>query len=72
MLITYQKFKNINHQTLNKDILNSSLCMEPATSAESLADQYNRVLHQLVDKHAPEQTNLVAMRPHGVPSLDKG
>ena len=41
--------------------------MEPATSAEPLADQYNRVLHQLVDKHALEQTKLAAVRPHNVP-----
>ena len=60
MLITYQKFKNVNHQTLNKDIMDSSLYMEPATSAESLADQYNHVLHQ---------TKLVAVRPHSVPCI---
>ena len=67
MLITYQKLKNINHQTLNKDILVSSLYMELATSAKSLADQYNHVLYQLVNKHTLERTKLNAVRPRSVP-----
>ena len=69
MLTAYQKFKNINHQLLNKDILDSPLYMEPATSADSLPVQCNHVMHQLVDTHALEQTKLVAARLRSVPRI---
>ena len=56
-LQTYRKFKNINEKVFDADILSSSLHTGPASfSVDEMVEEYNRVLCELVDRHAPEQT----------------
>ena len=66
--VTYRKFRNINIEEFKEDIKQSSLndkmngdC-DDAASLEALASQYNKVMRDIVDKHAPEQTKTVRLK----------
>ena len=47
--------------------MKSELLRDPASSLEGLVDQYNHVLLDLIDKHAPEQTKVVSQRSRNIP-----
>ena len=40
-----------------------STCTLTAKGSSEAVDQYNTTLKQLLDKHAPEQSTLVSLRP---------
>ena len=48
---------------LRVDIEASTLCLDPATSAASLLEQYDITLSALLGKHAPVQTRTITVRP---------
>ena len=48
---------------LRVDIEASTLCLDPATSAASLLEQYDTTLSALLGKHAPVQTRTITVRP---------
>ena len=67
-VITYRKYKLIDQESLNADVLNSPLFPEPPNSdVDDLVKHYNTVMGELMDKHAPEITKRVAIRPKNVP-----
>ena len=65
--LTYRKLKNILQDKFDSDILQSEFLRDPASSLEGLVDQYNHVLLDLIDKHAPEQTKVVSHRSRNIP-----
>ena len=60
-----RKLRNIDMNMLKDDILNSflSTCTLTAKGPSEAVEQYNTTLKQLLDKHAPEQSTLVSLRP---------
>ena len=53
--VSYRKLKSIDLSEFQHDLIASPLITNPATSLDSLADQYNRVLGQLLNNHAPSR-----------------
>ena len=55
-------------QALKDDILNSKLhasTLGPLTAdVDALTDQYNNILSDLIDKHAPERSRSITLRPN--------
>ena len=58
-LISYRKVKNININEFKDDILNSSLYSSPCDDINKLVEQYNNVLSDIIDKHAPLITKTI-------------
>ena len=61
------QIKSILQDKFDSDILKSELLRDPASSLAGLVDQYNHVLLDLIDKHAPEQTKVVSQRSRNIP-----
>ena len=51
--IKYRKLQSINIEAFKADIINSELIRYPKTNATELAQQYDSVLHTLINLHAP-------------------
>ena len=66
LLLLYSLIKSTYKLYSNKYILRSDLHNPSATSnnLDLLADQYNAVLSKLIDKHAPECSPSVTLRPN--------
>ena len=54
--INYRKFRSINTDDFQHDIVNSALYSSPKTVLAKLSDQYDSVLSAILDNHAPLQT----------------
>ena len=63
---TFQKFRDIEMDSWKKDIPNSVLYTSTPDLADvnSLLNQYNVVLSDLIDKHAPECSRSITLRPN--------
>ena len=61
--IQYRNESAIDNEMFQADIEASTLCLDPATSAASLLDQYDDTMSALLDKHAPLQTRTITVRP---------
>ena len=61
--IQYRNYSAIDNEMFQADIETSTLCLDPATSAASLLDQYDDTMSALLDKHAPLQTRTITVRP---------
>ena len=61
--IQYRNYAAIDKHVLRGDIATSTLCLDPATSAASLLEQYDTTLSLLLDKHAPVLTRTITIRP---------
>ena len=61
--IQYRNYADIDKHVLLGDIATSTLCLDPATSAASLIEQYDATLSTLLDKHAPVLTRTITIRP---------
>ena len=46
-----------------KDIMEYPLLQDQATDLDTMVDQYDRVLQQLLDQHAPKTKRQVTVRP---------
>ena len=67
-VITYRKYKLIDQDSLNADVLNSPLFPEhPNSNVDDLVKHFDTVMGELMDKHAPEITKRVTIRPKNVP-----
>jgi DNA-directed RNA polymerase subunit F len=62
-VLSYRKMKAINICEFKNDIQNSEMYSAPAIAVSALVDQYNSVLTELLDKHAPIKTKTVTSRP---------
>lgn len=67
--INYRKFRSINTDDFQHDIVNSALYSSPKTVLAELSDQYDSVLSSILDKHAPLQTKTVIQLPGTVKKL---
>ena len=61
--IQYRNYAAIDKHVLRGDIATSTLCLDRATSAASLLEQYDTTLSLLLDKHAPVLTRTITIRP---------
>lgn len=61
--VQYRNYAAIDKEMLRVDIEASTLCLDPATSAASLLEQYDTTLSALLGKHAPVQTRTITVRP---------
>ena len=62
-LKTYRKMKAINLTSFSTDIENSDLYTSQERLLEESVTQYNDVLGDLLEKHAPLKTKLLTIRP---------
>ena len=62
-LINVRKLHSLNMDSFCKDIMDSPLLQDQATDLDMMVDQYDRVLRQLLDQHAPKKKRLVTVRP---------
>jgi len=60
--LTYRKLRDINFAELSVDIEQSSLCHDPSKNLSDLAVQFDAVLLELLDSHAPLVTKTVTVR----------
>ena len=61
--MTYRRLRKIDPPSFNEDILRSSLVDLPEDlCAEQGIQEYNSILHDIVDKHAPLKTTVVPIR----------
>ena len=59
-----RKLKNIDIDSFCQHILLSQLYLSQSSDLDSLIDQYESVLSELLDKHAPLITRRITCRPH--------
>jgi hypothetical protein len=62
--VTYRKLRDINLDQFKDDIRSSQLALSTAFDTSQLAEQFNMVLRELLDKHAPEKIKTVTLRPN--------
>jgi hypothetical protein len=60
--VSYRKLQNIDPIAFRRDLLESSLIRSPASDADSIVQQYNSVLSELLEKHAPLKKKLKVIR----------
>ena len=59
--ITSRKYRSIDFANLNEDVVSSELTISLANTADAAAaDQYNKVLSDLLDQHAPSCTKTLS------------
>ena len=56
--------KDIDLDAFKADIIKSPLLSEHTSDPNKLADLYNSEMRQLLDKHAPEMSRSITLRPH--------
>ena len=61
--ISARNFRSINANDFCKDILTLELTLSPVTDVRRLVGQYNSVLSERLDKHAPASAKTVVLRP---------
>ena len=61
--IKYRKLQSINTGAFKADIQNSDLIRYPKTNATELALQHDRILHTLINLHAPLVTKKISIKP---------
>ena len=61
---TFRKLKEVDISVIQKDIQESSLYTAPAEEIDDMVSQYNTVLQDIMDAHAPLQTKSVVVRDH--------
>lgn len=59
-----RKLKEIDHDKLCEDIRTSPLLLNPSSCLNTLVQQYNFCLGNLLDKHAPVVERKIILRPH--------
>jgi hypothetical protein len=61
--IQFRKYKTIDQDALKKDLQESELFSSPRDNLEELVCQYNAVLTDVLDRHAPVQEKKIALKP---------
>ena len=62
--LRYRKLRDIDLHCFKTDIKASVLLTQPAADLVRLSDQFENVLRELLDKHAPEVTKSIIPRPN--------
>ena len=62
-VVKYRKIKAIDLDAFSNDITNAVLKPEPEDDVDIAMDKYTTILRQLLDKHAPEKTAKITIRP---------
>ena len=62
-IITFRPINKININTLHDDLTNSDPLIQSKSTLCELVNQYHETLSKLLDKHSPEQTKSVQVRP---------
>ncbi|XP_063966102.1 uncharacterized protein LOC135156767 [Lytechinus pictus] len=62
--VKFRKFRDMDIDAFRSDIRSSTLCVTPSSDLNVLIDQYENVLADLMDVHAPEMIREVRARPH--------
>ena len=55
MTITSRRLKDINADSFTDDVRQSALVKNPAAGVDGLVNQYDSVLSNILDAHAPSQ-----------------
>jgi hypothetical protein len=61
--VSYRKIKSIDLDMLSNDIQSSTLCSDTSNNLDGLVKQYDAVLRELLDTHAPLQSRTFVERP---------
>jgi len=61
--IIFRETNKINIENLRNDIINSPLSLTSEQSPDTVAKLYHETLSAAIDKHAPEKTKTVVVRP---------
>ena len=61
--VTYRKSRDINIEDFKADIRSSELFGPKPDSMAEASEKYHTVLSSLLDKHAPEKTKTIVLRP---------
>lgn len=64
VLVTRRKLRSINLDEFRESVICSSLAREPSADLSSLTEQFDTVLCDLLEQHAPQCTRYVTLRPH--------
>nr|XP_054773056.1 uncharacterized protein LOC129281089 [Lytechinus pictus] len=62
-VVTCRKLRSINLEKFREDIKNYVLSKSCASNLSEAVDEYNNVLQDLLDKHAPAKLTRVSLRP---------
>ena len=52
-VVSYRQLHKINHDLFKHDIVNSPLILSPKADLDDLCDQYDDILLNILEKHAP-------------------
>jgi hypothetical protein len=61
--ITFRKLQSIDAEAFCRDIIYSELVLNPSDDLNTLVNQYDSCLRSILDKHAPEITRDVIVKP---------
>ena len=61
--MTYRKLRSIHPITFSQDIQKSDLVKKPTRPLDETLTLYETVLKELLDKHAPQKSREIVMRP---------
>ena len=66
--ITYRKLKGLDLDKMSEELQASILCCKPSSNLDNVVDQYNEVLRELLDQHAPLKSRTFVERNlvHGI------
>lgn len=64
--LVYRKTKSIDHAMFAQDLRESPLLQSPALTLDDLITQYNTVLSDILNKHAPLKMRIVKAKPSNV------
>ena len=62
--IHYRKYRSIDLACFSQDLATSSIVQSPAKSLDDLVHQYNTVISDVVNKHAPKLSRKLAIKPY--------
>ena len=61
--VSYRKLRSLDNELLIQDILKATLMNHGLTDVKSLVNCYYKTLRSLLDKHAPEKSRIMTIRP---------
>ena len=64
IVIKTRKFREIDIDAFRCDITKSALFLAPSPDLVTLVEQYENILSDLLNRHAPEITQTITARPH--------
>ena len=64
-IITYRKTKAIDREKFRDDLKDSFHSLKEYDNVDELADSYNSILTNLLEKHAPVKSKKVTIHPKG-------